>query len=98
MMVSWRMMARAMATRCFWPPESLDPRSPTCVPRVTSSDRKSDTHAARAACSTRARSSSDSLSASARRASRLSARCVGPQPHEARPAASMSAISLTRLA
>mmetsp|Transcript_70265 Transcript_70265/g.117893 ORF Transcript_70265/g.117893 Transcript_70265/m.117893 type:complete len:158 (-) Transcript_70265:1274-1747(-) len=25
------MMARAMATRCFWPPLSCDPPSPTCV-------------------------------------------------------------------
>mmetsp|Transcript_28879 Transcript_28879/g.99699 ORF Transcript_28879/g.99699 Transcript_28879/m.99699 type:complete len:99 (-) Transcript_28879:5363-5659(-) len=26
-----RTKARAMATRCFWPPESWMPRSPTCV-------------------------------------------------------------------
>mmetsp|Transcript_17462 Transcript_17462/g.43543 ORF Transcript_17462/g.43543 Transcript_17462/m.43543 type:complete len:87 (-) Transcript_17462:1443-1703(-) len=27
-MLGLRMMARAMARRCFWPPESLTPRSP----------------------------------------------------------------------
>mmetsp|Transcript_76374 Transcript_76374/g.184826 ORF Transcript_76374/g.184826 Transcript_76374/m.184826 type:complete len:82 (-) Transcript_76374:3597-3842(-) len=26
-----RTRARQMATRCFWPPESLDPLGPTCV-------------------------------------------------------------------
>mmetsp|Transcript_75724 Transcript_75724/g.222024 ORF Transcript_75724/g.222024 Transcript_75724/m.222024 type:complete len:158 (-) Transcript_75724:1363-1836(-) len=26
-----RTRARQMATRCFWPPESLEPLSPTCV-------------------------------------------------------------------
>mmetsp|Transcript_20137 Transcript_20137/g.59352 ORF Transcript_20137/g.59352 Transcript_20137/m.59352 type:complete len:99 (+) Transcript_20137:237-533(+) len=26
-----RTMARAIATRCFWPPESMPPRRPTCV-------------------------------------------------------------------
>src|SRR6478752_4828215 len=26
-----RMMARAIAVRCFWPPESVKPRSPTMV-------------------------------------------------------------------
>mmetsp|Transcript_24158 Transcript_24158/g.71883 ORF Transcript_24158/g.71883 Transcript_24158/m.71883 type:complete len:152 (+) Transcript_24158:3035-3490(+) len=27
------MIALAMAIRCFWPPESLPPPSPTCVPK-----------------------------------------------------------------
>mmetsp|Transcript_10867 Transcript_10867/g.23689 ORF Transcript_10867/g.23689 Transcript_10867/m.23689 type:complete len:107 (-) Transcript_10867:1521-1841(-) len=30
-MAGLRMIVRAMATRCFCPPESLPPRMPTCV-------------------------------------------------------------------
>src|SRR5881628_1854757 len=46
-------MARAMETRCFWPPESLTPRSPTTVSYFFSKDSaNSSTRAMRQAAST----------------------------------------------
>mmetsp|Transcript_19653 Transcript_19653/g.59579 ORF Transcript_19653/g.59579 Transcript_19653/m.59579 type:complete len:178 (+) Transcript_19653:2699-3232(+) len=47
------MMARAMATRCFWPPESLPPPSPTWVskPSLRFCVMKSNAFAVRAAAS-----------------------------------------------
>jgi hypothetical protein len=47
--------ARAMAMRCFWPPESCTPRSPTSVRKPSGNpETKSHAFAARAAASTSA--------------------------------------------
>mmetsp|Transcript_2124 Transcript_2124/g.8459 ORF Transcript_2124/g.8459 Transcript_2124/m.8459 type:complete len:113 (-) Transcript_2124:1558-1896(-) len=48
----WRSMARAMATRCFSPPLSLRPRSPTVVSKPSGSESMSGVRlaASAAAC------------------------------------------------
>mmetsp|Transcript_31747 Transcript_31747/g.63414 ORF Transcript_31747/g.63414 Transcript_31747/m.63414 type:complete len:106 (+) Transcript_31747:163-480(+) len=52
----WRTRARAIATRCFWPPDSFSPRIPTCVqyPSARFSMMKECALAMRAAASTSA--------------------------------------------
>jgi len=57
-----RISARAMATRCFWPPESWMPLSPTCVSKPSGNDfTKSKAFAILAAFSIFTSSSAESV-------------------------------------